>query len=242
MKRRSMARIAASGAVLAACSAMGLPQAEAQSHAAAARLAPANASSASMAGYVLAHPPASASAGDKFKVPTLTCPPTGTYGIALGAFISTSSGPTYAEVTAECSSGTAVYAGILADNGRTGTVSFTPAAGDLMKVSVDESTTSTSAALSDLTKRVGEGSVSTAGAMNHNILDGMHALVGRSHTQLPVPPFGTERFAAGRIDGGTVSASGAVAENMRTSTRVLQIHTGILNSTGTAWSELFRHS
>jgi hypothetical protein len=242
MKRRSVAWIVASGAGVVALG-MGVPQAHAQSHAVAVRVAPAaNATSTTRAGYVLAHPPASASAGDRFKVPTLTCPSTGTSGIALGAFIFTSSGLSGAEVTAGCSSGTAVYAGVLTVNGRTFAATFTPAAGDAMKALVSESTTATNTGLVDITQSLGDDDGSTAGATNSAILVGMHSLVSSSNTKLPLPPFGTERFTAGTIDGGTVKASGAVAEDMTRHTRVLQIHTGALNSTGTAWSEIFRRS
>lgn len=243
MKRRSMARIVASGAVLAACSAMGLPQAEAQSHTPAVRLAAANAPSTSMAGYLLASAPTPASAGDKFKVPTLTCPPTGDYGIALGAFLFTSSGLSGGEVTAECSSGTAVYAGVVFENGEHVTTPFTPAAGDIIKASGNETATTAQGGIFDVTQRVGDVFTnSQVGAASSSVLVGMEALVGSSNTQLSVPPFGRSRFTVGTIDGGTVLASGAVATNMRTSTGVLQIRTGALNSTGRAWTEYFRHS
>jgi hypothetical protein len=240
MKRRPMARIVASGAVLAACSAVGLPQAEAQSHAPAVRLAAADASSTSMAGYMLTSPPASASASVKFRVPALTCPSTGTYGIALGAFVSTSLGLTGAQVVAECSSGTAVYTAQWWMQGFA-VAEFTPSAGDLVETAGSQTATTATALFRDITKHRGPEYESNVGATNSAVLLGMQALVS-SGTQLPVPSFGTERFTAGTIDGGTVSASGAVAENMRTSTHVLQIYTGALQSTGKAWREGFRHS
>jgi hypothetical protein len=243
MKRRSMARIAASGAVLAACSAMGLPQAEAQSHTPAARLAPANASSTSKAGYLLASAPTPASANDKFKVPTLTCPPTGDYGIALGAFLFTSSGLSGGEVTAECSSGTASYAGVVFENGENVTTPFTPAAGDVIKAQGSETATTASGGIFDVTQRIGDVfSNSGAGAASSSVFIGMEALVGSSNTQLPVPPFGRSRFTIGMIDGGTVLASGAVARNMNATGHLQQIHTSALNSTGKAWTESFKNS
>jgi hypothetical protein len=218
---------------------MGVPQAEA--HTLAARSAPANLTSTTQAGYVLASAPTPTSAADKFKVPTLTCPSTGTSGIALVAFLFTSSGLTGGEVTAECSSGTAVYAGVLAVNGGTSGVHFTPAAGDVMQAVVSESATATNASLVDITQSIGESHGSTAGATTSSVLVGMHSLPGSSGSKLHIPRFGTERFTAGAIDGGTVAASGAVAEDMQTRTHVLQIQTGALNSAGTGWNEVFKH-
>ena len=117
----------------------------ATAHPLAARFAPAaNATRTSKAGYELTHAPASASASDNFTVPTLTCPPTGTSAINLGAFIHTSSALTGGYVTAECSSGTAVYTGVLAVNGSTEVVPFTVAAGDLILAQGSETATSAS--------------------------------------------------------------------------------------------------
>ena len=203
-------------------------------------LAAVSAPSTSMAGYVLASPPASASASDKFKVPTVTCPSTGTYGIGLGAFLFTSLGLTGGEVTAECSSGTAVYTAQWLEHGVSGGA-FTVAAGDVIKAQASQTATTTNASIVDFTKHIGSVFSSNVGAANSAVLVGINALVSAT-TQLPVPPFGRSRFAVGAIDGGTVLASGAVAYDMNATTHLLQIHTGALSSTGTAWTEFFRHS
>jgi hypothetical protein len=240
------AAVATGAVVVAAGAGLGViaaaPAASAATaHPLAGHLAAVSAPSTSMAGYVLASPPASASASDKFKVPTVTCPPTGTYGIGVGVFLFTSLGLTGAEVTAECSSGTAVYTAQWLEHGVSGGA-FTVAAGDTIEAQAFQTATQTQAVILDRTKRFGTEWGSFVGAANSGVLVGINALVSSSNTQLPVPPFGSERFNNGTIDGGTVLASGAVAENMRTSTRVLQIHTGVLNSTGTAWTEVFKHS
>jgi hypothetical protein len=215
----------------------------ATAHPLAARFAPAaNATRTSKAGYELTHAPASASASDNFTVPTLTCPPTGTSAINLGAFIHTSSALTGGYVTAECSSGTAVYTGVMAWNGTTGHVGWTPAAGDLIKVSASQTATAATVDFVDITKGLTAGGTIPGAATNSSVLVGMTSVLSSSNTKLPVPPFGTERFNEGTIDGRTVKASGAVAEDMQTSTHVLQIHTDALSSTGKAWSEVFRHS
>jgi len=240
MNRRSMARIAVSGAVLAALG-MGVPQAV-QAHTVGARFAPAvNIPSTTQAGYVLASAPTPASAGDKFRVPTLTCPSTGNYGIAQVAFLSTSSGLTGGEVTAECSSGTASYTGFVWENNEFVTTPFTPAAGDLIQATATETATTANGFIRDITQNIADGFSNSVGATTSSVLVGMTSVTGSSGT-LPIPPFGIKRFFAGTIDGGTVLASGAVAENMRTSTHVLQIKTSALNSAGTVWREVFKHS
>jgi hypothetical protein len=44
------------------------------------------------------------------------------------------------------------------------------------------------------------------------------------------------------VDGVTPKAAGAVAVNMKTATGIVQVRTGALNTTGNAWTEVWKHS
>jgi hypothetical protein len=144
-------------------------------------------------------------------------------------------------VFAVCQSGSPAFQAIALVNGAAVVSAWAPAPGDVIQVSVSESTTATKATFTDVTKKLSATESSPTGGTNSFIIDGITAL-STSSGQLGVPPFGTDRFSLGKIDGDTVAASGAVAVSMQTSGAVLQIATGTLNSTGNAWNEIFKHS
>lgn len=202
-------------------------------------LASANGTSTAQAGYILTTPPASSSVKATFSVPTLTCTSTNS-GIAIGAFVFSSTQLYAAAVFAECTSGTASYTGVLQAAKKTEATTFTPAPGDVIKVSASLSASSSTVTLKDISQSQ-SATLTKTGGTPADTMAGMDAL-STSKSQLPVPDFGTVSFSKGKIDGETVAASGAQAFNMETSGGVLQIKTSALDSTGRSWTETFKHS
>jgi hypothetical protein len=202
-----------------------------------------NGTSTGQAGYFVLTAPASASSGDTFTVPTLTCSGTSFRGVAAGAliFAATSGVPTGAGVLLLCSGATAAYQGELVINGAGTATTFTPKAGDVITVSTSESATSAKATIKDVTQAKSKSLSSTTGATNGSVLVGIDSL-SNNGTQLPVPKFATIKFTNGKEDGKTVKLAGGKPFNMQTSGGVLQILTGALGTTGNNWSETFKHS
>jgi hypothetical protein len=125
-------------------------------------------------------------------------------------------------------------------NGTATQARYTPAPGNKLAFSVTESATASKAVIKDVT--LGKSlAKSGTGASNSQVMNGIDSLVNGT-AQLPVPKFGRATFSAGKMDGKTVKAAGAIAVDMQTAAKVLQIHTGVLNTTGNGWIELFKHS
>ena len=243
--KRYIGSIAVSGAALTAL-ALGVQPASAQTASIGGlTLGAANGTSTGQAGYFVTKAPASASASEKFTVPKLTCTST-LSGIAIGSLIFTGSGATAsftaAALFAECSGGAPAYAAIVAVNGSATQGTFTPAVGDVIKVSVSGSKTAAKATVTDVTKSKHVSASAATGATNALVLDGIDSLVNNAGTQLAIPNFGKEKFKVGMEDGKTVMAAGGVPVDLKTSAGVLKIHTGALNTAGNVWKEIFKHS
>jgi hypothetical protein len=219
---------------------LNVPSAGAEASSALSLLAPTNATSTGLAGYVL-KAPASATGATTFTVPALKCTATQS-GIELGAFVVGTTGFTGAGVFAVCQGGTALFAGILNVPGKQVVTAFTPAPGDVVVVSASESAGKSRASLKDL-KQVKSAALSGGGASNVAILEGISALINNTtNQQLPVPSFGKVPYSKASADGKTLKAAGATAVNMETATHVLQIQTSLLGSTGNTFSETFKHA
>jgi hypothetical protein len=116
--------------------------------------------------------------------------------------------------------------------------------GDLMKATLTTSSTSTRASVQDLTaghKFMFTRSGTGAASFRESVGDGA---VQSSGKQLPVVNFGTIPFSAGAVGGKPLgSVTPKTAENMQTSTKVLQVLTGALTgTTKNAFTTTWKHS
>jgi len=204
--------------------------------------APANAESTQLAGYV-GTAPAAATSTTTFTVPALKCT-AALAGVWEGAFVISTKGALIGTgVFLTCQKGKAVYFGILQPGGtKTYQTTFTPAVGDSIVVSTSVSATSAKVSLTDV-KQKKAGSVTGTGFANLANVDGMVALVNTTtHAQLPVPSFGTISYSAASENGKSLTAGKAVAVDMATAAKLLQIQTGALTGAGNAFTETFKHS
>jgi len=204
--------------------------------------APDNLTSPGQAGYLLSPAPATATAKDKFKVPTVTgCTATLT-AVAFGNLIFASSGAaeTGGLVVVGCSGGSPFYEDLTLVNGAQTSTPIAVAPGNVIKVKAKESATAASAKLTDVTTGMSDSGSAATGATNGVVLDGVETLVSGS-SALGIPNFGTVKFTGGSIDGATVGASGAAAYNLNATGSQVQIKTSALTG-GTAWTEKWIHA
>jgi len=205
--------------------------------------APSVINSPAFAGYQATVAAGSAtSTAAQYKVPALSC--TSAYraitpvaGVEVNSFATYSS----AFLFAGCHNGTAVYFPALVINGNETNYTTTPlSAGDVIKVSAKVTTTGTTVTVTDVTKGVtkqltGAGASSSAGYVGDSDWVSNGTLLG-------VPNFGTLTFTHCLIDG-TALASWNPAEYERVnSSNIVQIATGALSSTGTAFPTHYKHS
>jgi hypothetical protein len=94
--------------------------------------------------------------------------------------------------------------------------------------------------IEDVTKKLSHFA-HPAGATNSAIFIGLHGLP-LSGTPGPVVPFANLRFWSAEMDGSTVAEAGGTAYDIVTSSDVLQVHTGVLASTGDRFALYFKHS
>ena len=205
-----------------------------------------NGTSPGAAGYVITTAPASANGKVKITVPSITgCTPSSTVtsGIAIGAFVFTSTSASAAFVEAVCYSGAPAYAGVLVVNGvQTVITTFAPKPGATVTLKVSESATATKVKLTDVTTGKTQ-SASGTGGTNVDVFEGVDALDNSSTgAQLPNPDFSTITCSGGKIDSVTVGAAGASGINEQTSGGTLQILTGALNAGGNGWTETYEHA
>ncbi len=199
--------------------------------------------SSTFAGYQAAVTTGSAtSSAAHFKVPTLSC--TAAYrGITPVAGVAVNSFSTYSSafLFAGCHNGTAVYFPALVINGNEANYTTTPIhAGNIVKVYTKVTTTGTTVSVTDVTtgvtkKRTGAGASSSA------------AYIGDSDwvtngTLLGVPSFGTLTFTSCSIDGSALAGWHPAEYQRVNSSNVVQIATGALSSTGTAFPTHYKHS
>jgi hypothetical protein len=209
--------------------------------------APAASHSPDLAGYLLVKAPASATATARFKVPAVTCPTTVAESIlvvavAIAGSTTTKPDSTVGEVDEVCLGTSLTITAYLGAAEQSVPTSFTPAAGDEILVKATQSATASSVTLNDLTQKRSKR-VSGGGSTNTEVFEGDSAgLSTAGGAAYPVPTFATDPFAAGRIDGVTVHASGATAVNMVSTGGVPQIKTGALSKVGGAWTETFEHN
>jgi hypothetical protein len=183
------------------------------------------------------------SSAAQYKVPTLSC--TSAYraitpvaGVEVNSFSSYSS----AFLFTGCHNGKAVYFPALVINGTETDYTTTPlSAGDVIKVSAKVTTTGTTAKVTDVTKGVTK-QLTGPGASSSAAYIGDSDWVTTTGTLLGVPNFGTLTFTHCLIDG-TALASWNPAEYQRVnSSNIVQIATGALSSTGTAFPTHYKHS
>ena len=183
------------------------------------------------------------SSAAQYKLPKLSCTSvaraiTPVAGVAVNNFGTYSS----AFVFVGCSSGKAVYFPSLVINGTEKDYTTTRlAAGDAIKVSTKVTTTATTVQVTDVTKAItkkltGPGASASAAYM------GDSDWVTSTGTLLGVPSFGTLTFTHCLIDGTALAGHNPTQYQRVNSNNVLQIATGALSSTGTAFATQFKHS
>lgn len=242
MNQRRGAKVGV-GAVCAAVVAVGL-QASAYAVSAQANSWP------SAAGYFAFTSSASTSAGVTFKVPTVQCSSKLSW-VAFGAFIVpvTSLGrlTAAAAVTAECLGGsntTPIYSAFIEAAPFGFRPGFTPRAGDYVTVSAE---TSASTGINVTFRDRTQSATSVDGSSEHPTgtlvaLGGIVASPGNTPSGwLPVPNFGRVIYTDGTINGATAATANGGALDMK-SGKDTQIHTGVLFTTGDAWTEIFKAS
>lgn len=183
------------------------------------------------------------SSAAQYKVPNLSCTTaaraiTPVAGVAVNNFATYSS----AFVFVGCRSGKAVYFPSLVINGtETDYTTTRLSAGDAIKVSTKVTTTGTTVQVTDVTKAVTK-KLTGPGASASAAYIGDSDWVTSTNTLLGVPSFGTLTFTHCLIDGTALAGSNPGAYQRVNSSNVVQIATGALSSTGTAFPTQFKHS
>jgi hypothetical protein len=108
----------------------------------------------------------------------------------------------------------------------------------LIKVTLSVSSTSSSAAIADVTQGW-TGSLSGPGGSN---LVSVGFGVAPFLSGVPVYAFGKLRIFNAAIDRVTPRAARSVAVNMKTTTGTLQVRTHAFNTAANAWAEVWKHS
>jgi hypothetical protein len=114
-------------------------------------------------------------------------------------------------------------------------------AGDVIKLFTQVTTTGTTVKVTDVTKTITE-KLTGPGASASNAYAGDSDWLDSSEFELPVPSFGTLTFTHCHIDGTPLAGWNPTAYQRVNSSGVLEIATGALSSTGTAFPTKFKHS
>lgn len=234
---------------LSACAAVAAPAALIALAPASALAAPlrvtANPSSTNYAGWIstkvsdVAKDP---SAQTTFTVPTVTCAAGETDFVVPGVGLPTGSTSIIASgVEIGCRDGTAFYLAVSDIDGVITKLKVHVHPGDKVTTSLSVSSSATTGIFKDpnqhfSTKLEGHGGKPSASCVG---IDGDEEGGSADPT---IPDFGKVLFSASSIDGTTISGSGAFAINMATSSGVLQIKTGKLNSKGNAFTSTFENT
>lgn len=185
------------------------------------------------AGYEDLGSAATATASDTFTAPTPTCTTEGAE--AIGAGMSTASAfETGAVLLTGCSKTTVEHEAGLDITGSLNSAGLTISPDDVIHVSASESATQSKVVCKDLTTgRTGTGS-GGGGTVR--------PVVGAFRVTSVVPNFGKVRITAAKVDGATPAAASASASDLYSSSHILQIATGVLSSSGEAFTLTFEHS
>jgi hypothetical protein len=227
-------------------------------------LSGANATSQYFAGYQVSSTGAPISTTEQFRLPPLNCTTTAPSlsspdiqislpaGLLIGTFLSTStslqsdSDWAWAGVFENCKPGYGyssytIYLCLpfnpqFVQTGHCKS-GFAPQAGDLIKVTVSVSPTASKAVVKDKTQAVSKSIFGPGMSILRSVGLGVAPWIGPT----PVSNFGTLTFSD-TVDGLTPKAAGATAINMETTTGILQVSTGALNTAGNGWTEVWNHS
>jgi hypothetical protein len=196
-----------------------------------------NTLNAGQAGYEANPGAATESVSAKWTVPAITCDAT-TRAMAPGSWIfdSNTGVPSGGTVEVICSGGSASFVAAFIINGAGTAAPITVSAGDSITTTVTVSATSTKVTIKDNTtavKKSKKGTGTTPGVA----LAGVETFVGTT-----IPTFTKDKFSACKIDGGTLAAAGATAQDLEATPPTLQISTGALNGGGNAFTETFHNN
>jgi hypothetical protein len=187
---------------------------------------------ADAAGYRTPSPSAFASAGAKFRVPTVQCPPPYAPVTEFGSFTQTDYGYWTAAVVAICSATGPSYEVQVGSEFSYSAVK----PGDLIRTRVSMSQTASHATLDDVTQAI---SISSSSVSPHSPVVAWDGILAANPCIFscsgpgPVVDFGKLRIFGATIDGVTPKVAGAEAVDN------LPVRTGALNVTGNAWTEMY---
>ena len=196
------------------------------------------------AGYQTAVKAGSATvSATSFTVPTLTCTTTDR-GITNSAGVEENNYKTasVSVVFSGCVNGQAVYFPILVDNGHEKDYTSTPlAAGDVIDVTTKVSTNRTRVQVTDVTTNVTEKIIGPGASASAAYMGDTGAASSTGSLQ-HVPDFGKLTFKNCLVDGKALASWHPQAYQRVNSIGRLQISTGGLWPSGTAFSTHFQHS
>jgi hypothetical protein len=139
-----------------------------------------------------------------------------------------------------CQNGAAQYFPALVVNGtETNYTSTALSAGDAIKLYASVSATAVKVKVTDVTKGITEKLIGSGASADAAYVGDSDWVSGG--TLLGVPNFGKLRFTGCKVDGMTL-ASWSPTQYRRVSGSTVQIATGALSSTGTAFTTSFKHS
>jgi hypothetical protein len=204
------------------------------------------------AGYTVTASSGTQTVSATFVVPTLNCSKVNKKGfqaVVLGAMIGVKSNNAYtiAGVIPNCSP-TTNYEAVLQINGNQTIPSWTVNPGDTVEVTVTESTTASSAEITDSSNSNGE-TITGSGAKVTSDTVGARSgnCSGNSGKQKegkcsPVPETTVTRFTAASINGASLTTAGASQENLTDAAGKIEIESSKLSAGGTAFKDTWKFS
>ncbi len=182
------------------------------------------------------------SSGAQYKLPALSC--TSAYrGITPVAGVGVNGNTTYSSafVFTGCHNGKAVYFPALVINGsETNYTTTTVHAGNVIKVSTKVTTKGTTVSVTDATTGVTKKLTGSGASPSVAYVGDSDWVV--NGTILGVPSFGTLSFTSWSVDGKALARAHPARYQRVNSSNVVQITTGVLSSTGTAFLTHYKHS
>ena len=182
------------------------------------------------------------SSGAQYKLPALSC--TSAYrGITPVAGVGVNGNTTYSSafVFTGCHNGKAVYFPALVINGsETNYTTTTVHAGNVIKVSTKVTTKGTTVSVTDATTGVTKKLTGSGASPSVAYVGDSDWVV--NGTILGVPSFGTLSFTSCSVDGKALARAHPARYQRVNSSNVVQITTGALSSTGTAFLTHYKHS
>lgn len=187
------------------------------------------------AGYTVYAPKLSAGTAT-FTIPRVTCGVSSS-GVGPGLFALSKKGLTGGGTLVACVNGAPVYqVGSVINGNEKNTIPVSP--GDLVKVSVSETTKGTSVSVNDLTAKTGDHATGKGGALTAFLVG--TAAISQNNTQFGVDPFTTVHFSRVTFNGKPLGSYRTIASERVRGKTVQIVPTAITNGRG--FKLVFKHS